>query len=46
MKNNIYMGGELVGRDHPLIVPGRNVIAMTYDMAQEEKYKGIITAVF
>ncbi len=44
MKKNIYMGGDLVGRDHPLIVPGRNVIAMTYDMAQDEKYKGIITA--
>jgi len=43
MKKNIYMGGELVGRDHPLIEPGRNVIAMTYDMAQDEKYKGIIT---
>ena len=43
MKKNIYMGGELVGRDHPLIIPGRNVIAMTYDMAQDEKYKGIIT---
>lgn len=43
MKKNIYMGGKLVGRDHPLIVPGRNVIAMTYDMAQDEKYKGIIT---
>jgi len=22
MKNNIYMGGELVERAHPLIVPG------------------------
>jgi 4-hydroxyphenylacetate 3-monooxygenase/4-hydroxybutyryl-CoA dehydratase/vinylacetyl-CoA-Delta-isomerase len=43
MKKNIYMGGEQVDRDHPLIVPGRNVIAMTYDMAQEEKYKDIIT---
>jgi 4-hydroxyphenylacetate 3-monooxygenase/4-hydroxybutyryl-CoA dehydratase/vinylacetyl-CoA-Delta-isomerase len=43
MKKNIYMGGELVGRDHPLIVPGRNVIAMTYDMAQDPKYKGICT---
>jgi aromatic ring hydroxylase len=43
MKKNIYMGGQCVGRDHPLIVPGRNVIAMTYDMAQDPKYKGIIT---
>lgn len=43
MRNNIYMGGELVGRDHPLIVPGRNVIAMTYDLAQDPKYKGIMT---
>lgn len=44
MKKNIYMGGALVGRDHPLIVPGRNVIAMTYDMALDPKYKGICTA--
>ncbi|MFH1975472.1 MAG: 4-hydroxyphenylacetate 3-hydroxylase N-terminal domain-containing protein [Pseudomonadota bacterium] len=44
MKKNIYMGGELVGRDHPLIIPGRNVIAMTYEMAQNPKYKGIVTA--
>jgi 4-hydroxybutyryl-CoA dehydratase/vinylacetyl-CoA-Delta-isomerase len=43
LKKNIYMGGQLVGRDHPLIVPGRNVIAMTYDMAQDPKYKGICT---
>ncbi len=44
MKKNIHMGGEVVGRDHPLIVPGRNVIAMTYDLAQDPKYKGICTA--
>lgn len=44
MRKNIYMGGELVGRDHPLIIPGRNVIAMTYDMAQNPKYEGIVTA--
>lgn len=42
-KKNIYMGGQLVGRDHPLIVPGRNVIAMTYAMARDPKYKGICT---
>ena len=45
LKKNIYMGGETVGRDHPLIVPGRNVIAMTYDMARDPKYKGICTAI-
>jgi len=45
MKKNIYMGGDLVGRDHPLIVPGRNVIAMTYDMAQDPKYKEVCTTV-
>jgi len=44
MKKNVYMGGEVVGRDNPLLLPGRNVIAMTYDMAQDPKYKGIITA--
>lgn len=43
MRKNIHMGGEVVGRDHPLIVPGRNVIAMTYDMAQDPKYDGIVT---
>lgn len=44
MRKNVHMGGEVVGRDHPLLVPGRNVIAMTYDMAQDPKYKGIATA--
>jgi 4-hydroxyphenylacetate 3-monooxygenase/4-hydroxybutyryl-CoA dehydratase/vinylacetyl-CoA-Delta-isomerase len=43
MKKNIHMGGEVVGRDHPLLVPGRNVIAMTYDIAKDPKYKGICT---
>ncbi|MDY0068103.1 MAG: 4-hydroxyphenylacetate 3-hydroxylase N-terminal domain-containing protein [Steroidobacteraceae bacterium] len=44
MRKNIHMNGDIVGRDHPLIEPGRNVIAMTYDMAQDEKYKGVATA--
>jgi len=44
MRKNIHMGGDVVGRNHRLIVPGRNVIAMTYNMAQNPKYKNIATA--
>jgi len=44
MKPNIYMDGELVGRDDPRIAPGINVISLTYDLAHDPQYEGIITA--
>ncbi len=44
MKKNIYMGGELVERTDPKIMPGINVIALTYDLANEPGYKETLTA--
>jgi len=35
MRNNVYIDGELVGRDDPRMVPGINVITQTYDLAQD-----------
>ena len=44
MRNNVYMDGELVGRDDPRIAPGINVVSQTYDMAEDPQYDGIMTA--
>ncbi len=44
MKKNIYMGGELVERTDPRIMPGINVISMTYDLVDDPKYREVLTA--
>ncbi|WP_347488756.1 4-hydroxyphenylacetate 3-hydroxylase family protein [Desulfoscipio sp. XC116] len=44
MKKNIYMGGELVERVDPRIMPGINVIALTYDLVNHPDYKKTLTA--
>jgi len=35
MKKNIYLGGDVVGRDNPNIRPGMNTVGITFD-AQED----------
>ena len=44
MKPNIYMEGKTVPRDHPDILGPMNNIKMTFDLAQDPKYKGLMTA--
>ena len=44
MKRNVYMDGELVGRDDPRIAPAINVISLTYDLARDPNYDGVMTA--
>ena len=44
MKPNLYIGGEKVGRDDPRVVPGVNVMAVTYEIAQDPRWKGVATA--
>ncbi len=44
LQPNVYMDGELVSRDDSRIEPGMNVIALTYDLAQEKEYESIFTA--
>jgi aromatic ring hydroxylase len=39
MKPNLYIGGERVGRDDARIKPGINVMSVTFDLAQDPKWK-------
>ncbi len=44
MKHNVYIDGEAVGRDDPRVLPSINVGSLTYEMAADPQYKGIMTA--
>jgi aromatic ring hydroxylase len=44
LKKNIYMGGELIGRDDPRLKPGLDLIADSYDRVNDPALKGLITA--
>ncbi|MBI4320042.1 MAG: 4-hydroxyphenylacetate 3-hydroxylase family protein [Chloroflexi bacterium] len=46
MRHNVYLWGEKVDRpyEHPQIRTGVNVISLTYDMAQDPRYEGLLTA--
>jgi aromatic ring hydroxylase len=45
MRKNIYIGGEVVGRDDPRLRPGINVLDVTFDLAQDPEWKGVATAI-
>jgi len=44
MKHNLYIGGEKVGRDDPRIKPGINVMSVTFDLARDPRWEGLLTA--
>lgn len=44
MKPNVYIGGKKVTRDDPRLRPGLNVLGVTFDLAQDEKWKNVATA--
>ena len=44
IRPNIYIGGEKVGRDDHRIGSGINVLDLTFDVAQDQKWKGLATA--
>ncbi|MFN3554788.1 MAG: 4-hydroxyphenylacetate 3-hydroxylase family protein [Bacteroidales bacterium] len=46
MNLKVYLFGELVDNpvDHPVIRPSVNSVAMTYELAEQEEYKDIMTA--
>ncbi len=44
MRKNIYMGGELLGRDDPRLKPGLDLIADTFERVNDPALKGLITA--
>jgi 4-hydroxyphenylacetate 3-monooxygenase/4-hydroxybutyryl-CoA dehydratase/vinylacetyl-CoA-Delta-isomerase len=43
MKPNVYLGGELVGRDDPRLKPGVNVVSQTLDLATDPKFEKLMT---
>lgn len=45
MDIKVYMFGELVENpvDHPIIRPSLNSVAMTYELANQEEYKDLMT---
>lgn len=43
LKPNVYMGGEVVQRDDPRIIPGINVVGITYDMASDPEKSDLFT---
>jgi len=44
MKKNVYMDGKLVERDDPGLLPSINVLAKTFDLPDDPKFRGLITA--
>ena len=44
MKPNIYIGGEKVGRNDPRLKPGINVMSVTFAIANDPEWDGLITA--
>ena len=44
MKKNVYMDGKLVGRDDPRLSKSINVMHKTFDLVEDPRFKGLITA--
>lgn len=44
MKNNVYMGGEKVSRLNSRLLPGINVVSVTFNMAHNLDFEDICTA--
>ena len=46
MNLKVYLMGEKIENpvDHPMIRPSMNSVAMTYELAEKEEYKDIMTA--
>jgi aromatic ring hydroxylase len=45
MKANVYVDGESVSRWDERIMPGMNVIALTYDLPHQSQYEDLFTAI-
>ncbi|MEE8374015.1 MAG: 4-hydroxyphenylacetate 3-hydroxylase N-terminal domain-containing protein, partial [Dehalococcoidia bacterium] len=45
MKPNVYMGGEIVKRDDPRILPGVNVMRITFDRAGDPEHEELFTTI-
>lgn len=47
MRKNVYINGELVGRDDPRLLGGQNIIGITFDAAssEDEELRGLASTV-
>ena len=47
LKLKVYFKGELIENpvDHPMIRPSMNSVAKTYELAEKEEYRDIMTAI-
>jgi 4-hydroxyphenylacetate 3-monooxygenase/4-hydroxybutyryl-CoA dehydratase/vinylacetyl-CoA-Delta-isomerase len=43
MRKNVYINGELVERDCPELLPSIKVLSKTFDFAEDQKFKELIT---
>jgi len=44
MRPNVYMGGELVQRDDPRLIPGINIMSETFNYAADPRHKDLMVA--
>ncbi len=44
LKDNVYMGGQIVKRDESRLLPGVRVVQLTYDLAAKKEYQALFTA--
>jgi len=44
MKPNLHIGGDKVGRDDPRIWPGINAVSVSFDLAQDAEWDGLLSA--
>lgn len=44
MRPNTHMGGEVIRRDDPRLLPSMNNIKLTFDMAHDPRYQDLLTA--
>lgn len=43
MRKNIYLHGEVIGRDHPIVVARSKAIQITFDLAKDPEYSDLLT---
>lgn len=44
MRKNLYLDGEVIGRDHPKVLNASGAIQLTFDLVSDERFKDLLTA--
>ncbi|MGS0765394.1 4-hydroxyphenylacetate 3-hydroxylase family protein [Syntrophomonas curvata] len=44
MRKNLYLDGELIGRDHPKVLHASGAIQLTFDLVADERFTDLLTA--